>query len=362
MRNIVKKALCLCLALCLTASLGACYSEDLTWVAKHGDDVMPIGAYIYYMSSAYTEAGNRVSANDKIWDASIDGQKVPEWIKDRALNYVGAYYYICDQFDELGLTLTEEDLDAIDTGASNMWSYYKSSMEAIGISEASFKKAYAEHNVRAQLVLQALYGEGGEKEIPESELTDYYVDNYWSYEYMYVSKSKFDEEGNSVALEDDEKQELLDTLQEYADQVNSGDKTFSEVYTEYSALSVTTPQHDAPGAAKKENVHANIASQLPDMKDNEVKLVEVDTGIYLLQKLSVEDYLKSLIEDETQKNDLITEYKGEEFNAEIMEKGKALTGVEVNQSGINSVKASKIISDKDQTGGSVAPSDSSESE
>ena len=164
MRNVLKKALCLLLALCMAASLGACYSEDNTWAAKHGDDVMPIGSYIYYLSSAYTDAGSRVSANDKILEGTIDGQGAKEWIKDRALAYIGAYYYVCDKFDELGLALTDEDRNAIENGASAYWSYYKSGMEAMGISEESFTKAYAEQNVRAQLVLEALYGEGGEKE------------------------------------------------------------------------------------------------------------------------------------------------------------------------------------------------------
>lgn len=357
MRNILKKALCLCLALCMAVSLGACYSEDNTWVAKHGDDVMPVGAYLYYLTSAYTEAGNRVSANEKVWDASIDGQSVKDWSKDRALQYVGAYYYICDKFDELGLTLTEADLNAIDNGANSLWAYYKDSMETAGISEASFKKAYAEHNVRAQLVLQAMYGEGGEKEVSESELSDYYTENYWSYEYMYVSKSKFDEDGNSVALEDDELKELQDTLQEYADKVNDGDMTFAEAYSEYSTLSATTPQHEAPGATKKDSVHTNISSELPDMEDGEVKLVEVDAGIYLVEKLSIEDYFDSLMEDESQKNELLTEYKGTEFNDDAMEQGKALNGVEVNQKCINSVKLDKVVANKDQTGASVAPTD-----
>lgn len=360
MRNVFKKALCLCLALCLCAGMGACYSEDKTWAAKHGDDVMPIGAYIYYLSSAYTEAGNLVSANEKVLEGTIDGQGVKEWTKDRALAYVGAYYYICDKFDELGLTLTQEDLDAIDSNTSTYWSYFKASMESTGISEESFKKAFAEHNMRAQMVLQALYGEGGEKEVPESELLDYYLENYDSYEYFYVSKSKMDEDGNSVALSDEEKQDMLDTLQDLADQVNGESITLAEAYNEYSAISMTTPTHEAPGAAKKDQVHQNISSQLPDMDDGEAKVVEVDTGIYLLQKLSVEDYFNSLMEDETEKGSLLTEYKGTEFNDEIIELGRALNGVEVNQKALDSIKVDRVVTDKDQTGASVAPGDGDE--
>lgn len=361
MRNILKKAACVLLALCLAASLTACYSEDNTWAAKAGDDVMPIGAYIYYLSSAYTEAGNRVSAHDKILEGTIDGQDAKGWIKDQALAYVGAYYYICDKFDELGLSLTEEDLAAIDNGTATYWPYFKARMEAMGVSEESFKKAYAEHNVRAQLLMEALYGEGGQQEVSEDELRQYYTENYNSYEYMYISKSKKDEDGNSVALSDEEKQDMLDTLEDFAGRINSGSITLSEAYTEYSYIAMVTPQHEAPGAVLKSNTHTNIASALPDMADNEAKVIEVDAGCYLLQKLSIDEHFDSLMADAAQKGQLLVEVKGDEFNAEATEQGKALSGVEVNEKAIARIKVEDVVTDKNQTGASVPPTESSES-
>lgn len=360
MRNVLKKALCLCLALCLAVSCGACYSEDNTWAARHGDDTMPIGSYIYYLSSAYTDAGNRVSANDKILEGTIDGKASKEWIKERALAYIGAYYYICDKFDELGLSLTEEDLNAINNGATTYWSYYKDGMEAMGISEESFRRAYAEHNVRAQLVLTAMYGEGGEKAVPESELRDYYLGEYDSYEYMYVSKSKMDEDGNSVAITDEEAVDLVDALEDLCDRVNDESITMAEAYNEYSQISMTTPTHEAPGAVKKGQAHPNISGALPDMEDNEARVIEVDTGVYLLQKLSVEEHFDTLMEDESQRTSLLAEYKGTEFNEDAMEQGKALNGVEVNEKAINAIKVDMVVTNKDQTGASVAPTSSGE--
>ena len=357
MRKLLQKAACALLALCLCAGLTACYNEEDTWAAKSGDDVMPIGAYIYYLSSAYAEAGDLVSANEKVLQGEIDGQSVKDWVKERALAYVGSYYYIRDKFDELGLTLADEDLQAIENGTSAYWPYYKDGMEAMGISEESFKKAYAEHNVRAQLVLQALYGEGGEKAVAEDELWAYYQENYDSYEYMYVSKSKMDEDNKSVALTDEEKELMLDSLNELAGQVNSGSISLSEAYTQYSYIAMTTPQHEAPGAAKKSGLHPNIASALPDMKDNEAKVIEVDTGCYLLQKLPLEEHFQSLLKDESEKEGLLVEVKGTEFNDEALEQGKALAGVEVNQKAIGRIKVETVVTNKDETGGSVAPSD-----
>lgn len=355
MRNIFRKAVCVCLALCLCLSLGACYSEENTWAAKHGDDTMPIGSYIYYLNSAYTDAGSHVSANDAILGASIDGKSAKEWMKDRALAYVGAYYFVRDKFDEMGLTLSEDDLSAIDTGASTYWTYYKEGMEAMGVSEDSFKKAYAEHNVRARLLMLAMYGEDGEMAVSEDDFWDYYEENYYSYEYMYVSKSKTDEENNSVALTDEELADMKDSLQEFAGQINDGSITLSEAYTEYSYVSMSTPSHEAPGASRKSMIHTNISSELPNMKDNEAKLVEVDQGIYLLQKLSLRDYFDTLMADADQKDDLLVEMKNAEFIEYAMEQGKALNGVEVNEKAIGRISVDSIAPSKDAKGTSVAP-------
>lgn len=361
MRNILKKAAALCLALCLCLQLTACYSEENTWAAKAGDNVMPIGGYIYYITSAFTDAVNRVPATDQVLKSKIDGQDAEEWIKARAQEYLGAYYYVQGQFDALGLTMTEEDQQAVDNGAASAWSYYKDAFEGIGISEESFKKAYAEYNVKFRLVLLALYGEGGEKALSESEMKEYYLENYDAYEYMYVSKSKNDEDGNSVAITDEEHEELLKNLNIYADEVTSGSLTLGEAYTEYSYISMVTPQHEAPGAVLKSNISTTVAEALPDMKDGEAKVIEVDAGCFLLQKLSVSDKFDEAMADEDQLESLLYEIKSQEFSDLALEEGD-LAGVELNVKALDSVKIRSIITNKEQTGASVAPSDEGSSQ
>lgn len=362
MRNVLKKALCLCLVLCLCLSLGACYSEDNTWIARRGDDVMPIGAYIYYLTSAWSEAGERVSANDKVLKGEIDGQKSTDWMKDRALAYVGSWYFMKDKFDELGLEMTEEDLNAIENGAST-WPYYKESMEALGVSENSFRMAYAEQNIRARLVMLAMYGEGGERELSEDEMFAYYDENYNNYEYIYISKSKNDEDGNNVAITDEEREELEATLQEYADQINDGSKTLAEVHTEYSYISMTTPSYETRGVGRKSNDFPAVATAMEEMADNEARVIDMDSGYYLLQKLSLRDAFDETIADSSSRTDLLVEIKGTEFNEYVLEQGAALlSSLEVNQKAANRVRVEDVATDKDQTGASVAPSESSDAE
>ncbi len=68
------------------------------------------------------------------------------------------------------------------------------------------------------------------------------------------------------------------------------------------------------------------------------------------------------MEDEAQRSALLTEYKGTEFNEDAMEQGKALAGVEVNEKALKKIPVDKVVTNKDQTGASVAPTSSGEDE
>ena len=109
MRNIWKRAAAAVLALAMCLSFAGCYDENMTWAARKDDDTLPIGGYIYYLYSAYTEAASQVDSSTHVLDAQIDGEDAEQWIKDRALTYVQSYYYINDKMAEYGLEMTEED-------------------------------------------------------------------------------------------------------------------------------------------------------------------------------------------------------------------------------------------------------------
>ena len=60
MTKIFKRAAAGVMALAMCAGLSGCYSENNTWAVKSGDTTLPIGGYIYYLSSAYSEAAGKV--------------------------------------------------------------------------------------------------------------------------------------------------------------------------------------------------------------------------------------------------------------------------------------------------------------
>ena len=121
---------CWLLALCL--SFAGCYSENNTWAAKLGDDTMPIGGYIYYLSTAYNEAAMKISSDIEVLDGEVDGQPAQEWIENRALDYLYGSYYLETKLQELGQELTEDEEAQADSITNSTWAYYQTAFENMG--------------------------------------------------------------------------------------------------------------------------------------------------------------------------------------------------------------------------------------
>ena len=361
MRNVLKKVTAAVLALAMCLSFAGCYDENKTWAAKKGDDTLPIGSYIYYLNSAYSEAAAKVGTEDEVLKATIEDKDASAWIKDRAMQYLGAYYYINSKFSELGLELTEEELSNAQTATTSTWSYYKDTFEAMGIAQESFHQAYSLYNAKFQKAMQAMYGEGGEKALPEEELKTYFTDNYYSYEYFYVSLSKTAEDGSSVDLTDDEKSELKTKLEGYVEEINSGDSTVTEAADDYAYETQTESTYNAPTPTKKDSLNTTILNAISPLEDNKTTFAETTSGYYVIKKLPIADKFAETTADETQMRSLLSDMKGEEFNDFVLEQGKALTDVEVNQKAIDSVKVSSLVTDSNKKGTSSAASETESS-
>ena len=332
MRNIWKRTAAAVLALVLCLSLAGCYNENNTWAARKGDDTMPIGGYIYYLYSAYSEARDQVDSDTAVLDAEIDGVDASQWITDRALNYLNAYYYISDKFSEYGLELTEDDQTQIDNTTTNFWSYYQSTFEDdLGIARDSFSKAYSEYTVKFQKVMEAMYGEGGELALAAGELEDYFTETYLSYEYFYVPLTTTNDDGESET-----------------------EMTVSEAADDYASETSGESTYYQPSPTKGENITSELATALEGADEGEAVVAETSNALYVIRKLSIADAYDEVEADEDQYISLLADMKGEEFNDYVLEQAQSVEGVELNQSAMNTVKLSSFVNDSTRNGASSA--------
>ena len=297
MKNILKRAAAGILAMAMCAGLSGCYSEDKTWAAKVGEETMPIGGYIYYLSSAYSQGAALVDSEADVLGGSIEGTGASQWIEDKAMEHLRSYYFVSQKFDGLGLTLDEEDQTAVKDATGSVWGYYKTAFEKMGISQDSFEQAYSLYNVRLQKLMAALYGEGGEKELPESEMRDYYLDNYVYYNYFFVAYTDKDEEtGVTSPKSDEDKAAIKEDLEEHIERINSGEETLSLAATNYANATQTEPNiGEEPVAMRKEAMSDLFMNAIKDLKNGEAGLAESDSGAYVIMKMDLEEDFEAQI-------------------------------------------------------------------
>lgn len=362
MRNILKRALAavLCAALCL--SLSGCYDSNKTWSARRGQQTLPIGSYIYYLNSSLSEAREKVSTDEEVLTATIDGKDGKTWIEDRAKDYLGAYFFVNRKFDELALDFSEEELASLENSTDNFWSYYQPMFEEMGVARESFHLAFTEYNARLRMVLISMYDTGGEMEIPNEELESYYTDNYFYYSYFSAALISYDDDGNSTELTDEEKADLKAELESYVKSINSGDMTLEEAASAYAEANLDGEDNSTyrePSSALKTNLNEDLRSALEGAKDKEAVLVELASSYLVVVRQPVMDGFAAMFEEETGKDNLILEMKDEEFSDYVMEQGRKIEDLEINTAALNSIKLSSMITDSNKNGTSSAADDTS---
>ena len=360
MTKIFKRAAAGVMALAMCAGLSGCYSENNTWAVKSGDTTLPIGGYIYYLSSAYSEAAGKVGTETEVLKSDVEGQNSSDWIKSKATDYLYSYCYVNDKFNELGLTLDEDDLDSVDYVTSNMWSYYKEPFEDMGIAESSFKEAYSVYNSKLTKLLHTMYGKGGELELSEDELHDHYTDGYVYYQYLYADLTITGDEGESAEMDEDEKSEVKEYLEDQAKLISDGRIDLDTASANYANFKGTQPTLGEPIAYAKDSLNDLFAEALEPLKDGEAAFVETATRYYIVQKLDIEEDFKALLEDESRLGSLLSDMRGKDFSQYTIDQGKSMD-IQINQSAINSIKPSKVAKIMGKNGTSSGESSESES-
>lgn len=349
MTNLLKRAAAGVLALAMCVGLSGCYSENKTWAARLGDDTLPIGGYIYYLSSAYSEGAGKVDTSTEVLKADIEGKTGSDWVTDKAMDYLYSYYYVNQKFDELGLTLDEADQESINNATSSMWTYFKGEFEAMGIAESSFKLAYSTYNTKLSKLMQAMYGKGGELELSEDELRSYYTENYVYYQYFYADLSTTDEEGNPVDMDDDEKAEVKTYLTDQADLVSRGRIDLEAAADNYASLHNIDSTISDPVAYQHDNLSSVFSDTLESLDNGKAGVADATSRYYVVQKLDIEEDFQALLEDETRFSRLINELKLEEFAAYAAEQGKGL-GIQLNEDALKDISPARAIGSMSKNG------------
>ncbi len=338
-------SLLLAVVMALSAVFATGCSMSKEWSYKTSDKELAIGVYIYCLDLAYQQAQTKAKelddydgTNDKWLDLEItddDGNTAVarEWIKDDAqkkcLNFLAVEKGMKDE----GASVDEATQQAADEQAKTYWNVgqyanygyimpMSKELEPYGISFDSFRYCTSQYSVNYSALFAKLYGEGGSQEVSDSELEEYFIENYVDYSYIPVQlyEASTDEAGEStnVALSDEKIADYTAELEGYVKDINDG-KSYDDVVSAYTEKHELSQSPAVDNTEQLESVSAGdqIKDALKDLGNNKavtVKVGEGDTGmLYLVYKRNSADSAKDYLESETNRAGVLNTMKKDDF-------------------------------------------------
>ncbi len=368
MKNFMRKLAAPFALLFAVVAFSGCYNEENLWAARKGTLTLPIGGYIYYLNSAAGDARTKIPTGQEVLKSKIDGKSAETWIRDAGLESIKSFFYINEKFEEMGLSLEEDDITSMESYVDNMWASFGSSMEKAGVSKESFQLIYADFSLKQSAIFDALYGPNGEKAVSDKELTDYYEDTYYAYEYFTVSVPTIEdttEESSAASAEKkvDEaaKSKIKEKLQQYSEKIKKGDLTVTEAADAYAKENNLESNGYNTYAGKKTDAYSEISKAVLALDENDAQVIESGTtALVLARKTPIAEKSQEMLKDKDSRINILSDMKWEEFTTWVKEQSANIEGIVFNDSAINAQKISSFFNADNKNGTSSAPDDSSQ--
>lgn len=203
------------------------------YVMSYGDTDVNAGIYIYNIVSELLDRQYTLyytgSTND-IMQEKVDGKEMAVYLEENAMKKTKEYCAVVEKFEQIGLSLSDEDIKSISTSATNSYNAQKEMYDEMGISKESIKQMLRE-SLMKQRLFDYYYGEDGKQEPTDEDIEKYINDNYLRFKVITISKSTNSDE-TEKEKENKENQELADKY--YSQATSKSFDSFDDVISDYN--------------------------------------------------------------------------------------------------------------------------------
>ncbi len=252
-----KKYAALTTAMLCTMSLAGC--ADSGYIGTVEGKQIRNGIYLSNMMTAYNtgysevmEAREELGETDEMTDffsENIEGENAEEWIKAETIELTKRYVAIEKLFEEKGLKLSDEDINAVTDSINKNWesdtiNYYGFHLavqamygyptmgeyyEAIGIGKDSLKELDL-NALKADELFLEIYTNEEETKISDEEINTYLKENYANIKYIEVPYEDYAGLNLDAEKDADEIAQLKERAKSYVDRFNAGESIIELVY------------------------------------------------------------------------------------------------------------------------------------
>jgi hypothetical protein len=199
---------------------------------------MPAGLYIFYQLLAANEAlyiamgdGEFPQNMNELMRLTIEGNSAQDWIDNRTMENVRLYYAAAEWFSQMDIELTPAIEAMAANMADSMWAQAGHIFEENHVSRNSIR-LHALSQLKAQMVFEMLYSEGGEREIAREALEREFTQEYVYMEIFFTPIPEFAPE--ELDMPDEEFVEMVRTAFEaLPSRLNNTGDEFADVAYEF---------------------------------------------------------------------------------------------------------------------------------
>jgi len=175
--NIKKLTAAVLTAAMAAAAFTGCSKSFEKVVTVDGVDIAP-GNYLFAQYQAYLEAEALVADSTvDLMDTLIEDTASKEWMHSETIDNLKLYVWTDKTFEEMGLELSQEEMDYINSQSEYYWPYNEEAYVVNGIGEETYKTSVV-NSYKLEKIFAAIYGAGGEKEPTDAEYKEYMDTQY----------------------------------------------------------------------------------------------------------------------------------------------------------------------------------------
>ncbi len=353
MNRIIKSTAVIAAAAALVCSSGC--SGDTKWSYKTDTKTLSSGNWIYQTYISTVNGFSKIHEEDEKAElgkvdfstAKIEGKDARKWIEEEAKKAALTELVVADLAKKYDASYTDEEYNS----TKSMYEYYYANFynaifEKLGIGQESYLDATAQTDLLKDAVFLKLYGKGGDKEVSDEDLNQYFTDNYISYYYVSYDLSSSDEssessaessEESSTETETDKKNDKKETAErnfnKYVKMLNEEGKTTDDVNEAYKTdFSVETVPSTSTTERIEDMTDGDLKEKLTAATAKKAEVVTIDNTLYLIYRFDIKDKVANIKQEKEEgdtsevilRDSVLRNMKTEEYKTYLEDETKNL--------------------------------------
>jgi len=316
--------------------LVSCGNKDSQTLMKVNEDLVGINEVKFYLTQIQTDF-ERQGGKD-IWETDFGGKTAEEVAKERTLDSIIWLKILKSKAVDMGLTLTEDEENRIETQAEQMLEQ----MDKQDVQQFGLSKKMLGSMIRESVLSERVFNEVTKDFTPEEVAAEQFYQDFYGEDkdpllkvrvrHILLQTHELDETFNWKPLPEEKQKEALQKAEEALAKARKGED-FISLVSEYSEDPGSKDQGGEYTFTKYDGLEPSFVETAFGLQPGEIsELVHTSYGYHIIKlEEKIEPTAEEIDEDKQHIKDYYKEVKKQEIFQEQYEEWKKQANIEINE-------------------------------